>query len=466
MLRLNLACRWRAARTGSACSPVTCRASRTAAGSTDDVVDIATAGPRGRRADRQAGRRARRRRQGGRQRQPRSATQFPYLALPQRRRRPQPGRRRPARGRGRDQRQQLRRCAGLRRLGCRDHRDRRCSRRPRGSSWMNRPPGPVAGRWAGRGGLRRSGGDAVPPPPRRGPGEPGRVHPRRLDGDPLIMASTAHLDHRAVPTGSPAAGGRACGAATGGRDRGRPGRQQPRHAGRGLLNRCRTGSPPPSRRRRSGCGGCPATPEPGRRWARPTWSRPGSAPTPPTTHRRRAPCTGRRSCSPRATPPPPSDWARWPTPGTTSPPPAATPSRRWRATRPAWRRTGCSPTRPPSSATRDRHRGRATHAGPAPWPGRVHPGLLRLELHGRVDEARVALERALGAATSRDDLAFCQYHLGELAWRRRRPGGRARPLRARTRRRRRATCRCSHGRAKVAAAARPGRRGDHRVRTG
>ena len=39
-----------------------------------------------------------------------------------------------------------------------------------------------------------------------------------------------------------------------------------------------------------------------------------------------------------------------------------------------------------------------------------------LELHGRVDEARVALERALGAATSRDELAFCHYYLGELAW--------------------------------------------------
>ncbi len=39
-----------------------------------------------------------------------------------------------------------------------------------------------------------------------------------------------------------------------------------------------------------------------------------------------------------------------------------------------------------------------------------------LELHGRVGEARVALERALGAATSRDELAFCRYYLGELAW--------------------------------------------------
>ena len=42
MLRLNLGVPVdRAARTGSACSPATCRASRTAAGSTDDVVDIA-----------------------------------------------------------------------------------------------------------------------------------------------------------------------------------------------------------------------------------------------------------------------------------------------------------------------------------------------------------------------------------------------------------------------------------------
>ena len=39
-----------------------------------------------------------------------------------------------------------------------------------------------------------------------------------------------------------------------------------------------------------------------------------------------------------------------------------------------------------------------------------------LELHGRPDDARAALERALGAATSRDELAFCQYYLGELAW--------------------------------------------------
>jgi tetratricopeptide (TPR) repeat protein len=39
-----------------------------------------------------------------------------------------------------------------------------------------------------------------------------------------------------------------------------------------------------------------------------------------------------------------------------------------------------------------------------------------LELHGDVDGARTALERALGAATSTDEVAFCEYYLGELAW--------------------------------------------------
>jgi tetratricopeptide (TPR) repeat protein len=39
-----------------------------------------------------------------------------------------------------------------------------------------------------------------------------------------------------------------------------------------------------------------------------------------------------------------------------------------------------------------------------------------LELHGRTADARAAMQRALGAATSRDELAFCHYYLGELAW--------------------------------------------------
>lgn len=39
-----------------------------------------------------------------------------------------------------------------------------------------------------------------------------------------------------------------------------------------------------------------------------------------------------------------------------------------------------------------------------------------LELRGDVDGARMALERALAAATSIDEIAFCRYYLGELAW--------------------------------------------------
>lgn len=39
-----------------------------------------------------------------------------------------------------------------------------------------------------------------------------------------------------------------------------------------------------------------------------------------------------------------------------------------------------------------------------------------LELNGRRDDARMALERALAVASSLDDQAFCRYYLGELAW--------------------------------------------------
>jgi tetratricopeptide (TPR) repeat protein len=53
----------------------------------------------------------------------------------------------------------------------------------------------------------------------------------------------------------------------------------------------------------------------------------------------------------------------------------------------------------------------------------VRPGLAAftrasydLELHGRVDDARIALERALPDALTPDDIAFCRYYLGELAW--------------------------------------------------
>ncbi|WP_040780645.1 tetratricopeptide repeat protein [Nocardia pneumoniae] len=39
-----------------------------------------------------------------------------------------------------------------------------------------------------------------------------------------------------------------------------------------------------------------------------------------------------------------------------------------------------------------------------------------LELHGRTDDARQALRMALAAATTSDQIAFCRYHLGELAF--------------------------------------------------
>ncbi|ONI75303.1 hypothetical protein ALI144C_38475 [Actinosynnema sp. ALI-1.44] len=38
------------------------------------------------------------------------------------------------------------------------------------------------------------------------------------------------------------------------------------------------------------------------------------------------------------------------------------------------------------------------------------------ETHGRTDDARMALERALAAAGAPDEIAFCRYHLGELAF--------------------------------------------------
>jgi tetratricopeptide (TPR) repeat protein len=53
----------------------------------------------------------------------------------------------------------------------------------------------------------------------------------------------------------------------------------------------------------------------------------------------------------------------------------------------------------------------------------IHPGVASftrasydLELHGRVEDARSALERALSVSASPDDVAFCRYYLGELAF--------------------------------------------------
>ncbi|MDN5749138.1 MAG: tetratricopeptide repeat protein [Pseudonocardia sp.] len=53
----------------------------------------------------------------------------------------------------------------------------------------------------------------------------------------------------------------------------------------------------------------------------------------------------------------------------------------------------------------------------------VDPGLAAftrasydLELHGRVDDARSAMQLALSSAVTPADVAFCRYYLGELAW--------------------------------------------------
>jgi len=53
----------------------------------------------------------------------------------------------------------------------------------------------------------------------------------------------------------------------------------------------------------------------------------------------------------------------------------------------------------------------------------VDPGLAAftrasydLELHGKVDEARQAMQRALSSALTPADIAYCRYYLGELAW--------------------------------------------------
>lgn len=52
------------------------------------------------------------------------------------------------------------------------------------------------------------------------------------------------------------------------------------------------------------------------------------------------------------------------------------------------------------------------------WPGVTSftRASYELELHGSTGDARMALERALEAAVTRDELAFCRYYLGELAW--------------------------------------------------
>ena len=352
----------------------------------------------------------------------------------------------------------------LRRLGRRDQPRSRCSRRPRAA-----PGSPtsalVAAPAAGRGGRRRSGDDAVPPPSRRGPGEPGRVRPRRLDGGPADHGLHRPPRHRAVPAGSRSLLVAALAVlllvsviAAGLDDRSRD-------TPAGTPQPVPTGSPPPSRRPQERLRRVPGDAG--------TWAALGSAYVEqarvsgnPAYYAQAQGAAGPvdRSCSPRATPPPLvglgalanarhdfaaargyAEQALASNPyepeaygvladaatqlGDTAPPPR--------------RCSGCSS---------------CVRASPRS-PGRP----TTLELHGRVDEARVARNAPSRAVDQPHELAFCRYYLGELAW----GGGDleecARPVRARARRR--------AGRPDVAARTgpgarrrRPGRRGDHRVR--
>ena len=340
------------------------------------------------------------------------------------------------------------------------------------SGWDDSTHADGDGRRGRRGAVRRAGCAVVPPPPRRGPRPaglaehrrglirpgggpasgppPGSTRPRPSTPDRTVMASSAPTvpgtdSIRPIPPTRPARAGAAG-----------PARCWPRSP------RCcwpRSWSPAWTTRGRDTPAGTPQ-PVPDRLAATieqaqdrlrrlpddaGTWAALGSAyveqarvSANPAYYAQAQGALERSvaAAARRATPPPPSGWARWPTPGTTSPPPAATPSRRWRSTRPASRRTGCWPTRPPSSATPRPPPppcSACSTCGPG-WPR--SPGRpTSWSCTAASTTPGSALQRALAAATSRDELAFSHYYLGELAWGGGEPGGGPRPVRARTRRR-------------------------------
>ena len=235
--------------------------------------------------------------------------------------------------------------------------------------------------------------------------------------------------------------------------------------------RGRAGPRRPARRRHrpraaAAAARCPATTPPGPRSAPPTSSGPGSPPIPPTTRRPRARCDARsqlRADGQRR--PRWSGSARSPTPATTSPPPGTCAQRALARQPVLGRRVRRARRRAhPARRPRRRHRRRAAHARPAARPRRLRPRLVRPRT------ARPARRRGGPHAPG--------------ARRRGRPGRhRVLPLPARRARlaapatRRRptteyaaglaadpATCRCSRGRAKVAAARGRDRRGAGRLR--
>ena len=108
-------------------------------------------------------------------------------------------------------------------------------------------------------------------------------------------------------------------------------------------------------------------------------------------------------------------WVHSPTRGTTSPP--GNGGRRAEQVNP---RTGevygvlADALTQLGDAAADRRR--CNHAGHPPGVASFTRASYDLELHGRVEDARSALERALGCPASPDNVAFCHYYLGELAF--------------------------------------------------
>ena len=304
---------------------------------------------------------------------------------------------------------------------------------------------------------------SVPPPSRRASGRTGPRPPAATRRRPADHGLHRPPRHRAVPAGSPSLLVAALAVlllvsviAAGLDDSSRDTPAGDPAAGAGPARRHHRAGPGPA------AAGCPATRRPGPRSGSAYVEQARVTRQPrllPEGAGRAGPVA--RSCARRATPPPlvglgalanaRHDFA------------AARALRRagaGAATRPAPRRTACSPTRPPSSATPRPPPppcSACSTCGPA-WPRSPARPTSWSCTAASTRRGRRWSGRS-GAATSRDELAFCHYYLGELAW----GGGDLEEARAQYERGLAAAPgdpALLHGRAKVLAAARPGRRGD------